>query len=170
MIITGIDPGNAGAFAFIDVENNTIEIIDMPVFEFYTTKKRVQIDPYTISNILRERNIEHVYMEEVFSSPQMGVTSAFSFGNGKGMIEGVTAALQLPMTQVKPAAWKKAMKVPADKRAAVKRASQLLPAASGTFVGPRGGIIDGRAEAALLALYGAFELGYIISGKVELKG
>jgi len=158
-VVVGIDPGNSGAIAFLDTDNCTVRIYDMPTFEFITTKKRVTIDPYAIVTFMQQYDISHVYMEEVFSSPQMGVVSSFNFGEGKGMIKGIVAAIGVPITQVKPARWKKDMKVPADKRAAVMRASQLFPGAAPAFKGPRGGIYDGRAEAALLALYGALELG-----------
>lgn len=158
-VIVGIDPGNSGALAFLDYESAIIRIVDMPTFEFTTTKNRTEVDPHTIAETMRAYEIEHVYMEEVFSSPQMGVTSAFNFGQGKGMIRGVVAALGYPMTQIKPAKWKKDMHVPADKKAAVARASQLIPGAASCFKGPRGGTLDGRAEAALLALYGALEQG-----------
>lgn len=158
-VVCGIDPGNNGALAFLDYRKALIHVIDMPTFEFTTTKNRTEIDPHGIVRALSEYKIEHVYLEEVFSSPQMGVTSAFNFGQGKGMIRGVVAALKIPLTQIKPAKWKKDMHVPADKKAAVARASQLIPGAASCFRGPRGAALDGRAEAALLALYGALELG-----------
>lgn len=167
-VIVGCDPGNNGAFAFLDVSNNTIQIFDMPTIEFETTKTRVKIDEYAIVSLLQRCDIYHIYMEEVFSSPQMGVTSAFNFGEGKGKIEGIAAALSIPITQVKPARWKKDMRVPADKRASVQRASQLIPSAAPTFKGPRGGLMDGRAEAAILALYGALELGHSPSAPLQL--
>ena len=132
----------------------------MPVNEFATkTKNKSEVDPFGIVYELGQQDVEHVYLEEVFSSPQMGVTSSFNFGEGKGMIRGVLAALQLPLTQVKPQKWKKDMRVLADKKAAVMRASQLIPGAAPVFKGPRGGTYDGRAEAAIIALYGALELG-----------
>ena len=158
-ILCGCDPGNNGAFAFLDCENHTVRLVDMPTFEFETNKKRVTIDAYGIVQQMNIQPVSHVYLEEVFSSPQMGVVSAFNFGEGKGKIEGICAALQVPLTQVKPTRWKKEMRVPVDKRAACERASQLIPGAAPHFKGPRGGILDGRAEAALLALYGALELG-----------
>lgn len=157
--ILGIDPGLSGAFAFLDVEAATVRIADMPYFEYETTKTRKKIDAYSIVQEFDRQEFHHVYMEEVFSSPQMGVTSAFNFGNGKGIIEGIVAQRGIPLTPVKPARWKKDMKVPADKRAAVQRAVQLIPGAASLFKGPKGGLLDGRAEAALLALYGALELG-----------
>lgn len=167
-VIVGIDPGNSGALAFLDTDKATVRIVDMPTFEFETTKKRVSIDPYAIVAEMQQYAIAHVYMEEVYSSPQMGVVSAFNFGEGKGKILGIVAAMGVPVTSAKPSRWKKDMKVPADKRAAVQRASQLFPGAAPAFKGPRGGIYDGRAEAALLALYGALELGCAPTAPVTL--
>lgn len=169
-VILGIDPGNSGALAFLDTDNNTVRIVDMPTFEFETTKKRVTIDPYGIVAEMQQYDIAHIYLEEVYSSPQMGVVSSFNFGEGKGKILGIAAALGVPLTSVKPARWKKDMKVPADKRASVQRASMLFPGAAPAFKGPRGGVFDGRAEAALLALYGALELGCAPTVPVILQG
>lgn len=166
--IIGIDPGNAGALAFLDPENNRMRIIDMPTFEYETTKKRVKIDPYAIKVELSAQPVSHIYLEEVHASPQMGVVSAFSFGEGKGIIKGVAAARGIPLTETKPTQWKKQMRIPADKRAAVQRASQLFPAVSPLFKGPRGGVFDGRAEAALIALFGAMELGCAPTAPVTL--
>lgn len=168
--ILGIDPGNNGALAFLDVTDAKVRLVDMPTFEFETTKKRVKIDPYSIVEEIRRQDVTHIYLEEVFSSPQMGVTSSFNFGEGKGMIEGIAAMGDIPLTQVKPTRWKKDMRVPADKRAACQRASQLIPGAAPHFKGPRGGILDGRAEAALLALYGALELGCAPTAPVTVLG
>lgn len=166
--IVGIDPGNQGALAFLDPENNRMRIVDMPTFEFETTRKRVKIDPYAIKSELAGQPVGHIYLEEVHASPQMGTVSAFSFGEGKGIIKGVAAALDIPLTETKPTQWKKQMRVPADKRATVQRSSQLFPAISPLFKGPRGGVFDGRAEAALIALYGAMELGRSPTAPVTL--
>lgn len=167
--VLGIDPGNNGALAFLDTDACTVRLVDMPTFEFETNKKRVMIDAYSIVVEMQQYPLHHIYMEDVYSSPQMGVVSAFNFGEGKGKIEGIAAALNIPITQVKPTRWKKDMRVPADKRAAVQRASQLIPGAAPYFKGPRGGLLDGRAEAAILALYGALELGCPPSQPVTVK-
>jgi hypothetical protein len=166
--IIGCDPGNKGAIAFLDPENNRMRIVDMPTFEFETTRKRVKVDPYSIVREMTAQPVANFYLEEVNASPQMGTVSAFSFGEGKGILLGVAAAIGVPTTQVKPTQWKRQMRVPADKRAAVQRASQLFPAVSHLFKGPRGGVFDGRAEAALVALYGAMELGRAPTAAVTL--
>ncbi|AMO44258.1 putative RNaseH-like domain protein [Ruegeria phage vB_RpoS-V10] len=166
--IVGVDPGNSGAFAFLDPERNLMRIVDMPTFTFETTRKRVKVDPFTIVREMTSQPVANLYLEEVNASPQMGVVSAFSFGEGKGIILGAAAAMGIPTTQVKPTEWKKQMRVPADKRAAVQRASQLFPAVADLFKGPRGGVFDGRAEAALIALFGAMELGRAPTAPVTL--
>jgi hypothetical protein len=166
--ILGIDPGLSGALAFLDPERSLMRIIDMPTFEFETTRKRVKVDPYCIAREMLLQPIANMYMEDVAASPQMGTVSAFSFGEGKGMLLGSAAAMGVPVTQIKPAQWKKLMRVPADKRAAVQRASQLFPAVASLFRGPRGGVFDGRAEAALIALFGAMELGRSPTAPVTL--
>jgi crossover junction endodeoxyribonuclease RuvC len=156
--ILGIDPGNSGALAILDPEAATMRLIDMPTFEFHTTRARVKVDPYGVVAELNRQPLTIAYVEEVNSTPQMGVVSAFSFGEGKGILLGALAAKGVPLTQVKPTVWKKQMRVPADKKAAVQRACQLFPALAPHFKGPRGGVIDGRAEAALIALFGAMEV------------
>ena len=158
-VICACDPGLSGAFAFLDPENARMRIVDMPTFEYETTRKRVKVDPYAIVREFTSQPVASFYIEDIAASPQMGVVSAFSFGEGKGILLGVAAANGTPITQVKPAQWKKLLRVPADKKAAVQRASQLFPAVASQFKGPRGGVYDGRAEAALIALFGAMELG-----------
>lgn len=167
-VICACDPGLSGAFAFLDPENARMRIVDMPTFEFETTRKRVKVDPYAIVREMNAQPVASLYIEDVAASPQMGVVSAFSFGEGKGILLGVAAANGTPITQVKPAQWKKMLRVPADKRAAVQRASQLFPAVSPLFKGPRGGVFDGRAEAALIALFGAMELGRVPTAPVTI--
>ena len=157
--VVGIDPGFEGAMAFLDPEAALMRVEDMPIFVYATTRERKRIDPYGVARELMAQNVSNIYIEEVNASPQMGVVSAFSFGEGKGILLGVAAALGIPVTMVKPTNWKRVLRVPADKRASVQRASQLFPSVASQFKGPRGGVYDGRAEAALISLFGAMELG-----------
>ena len=46
-------------------------------------------------------------LEHVTSSPQMGVTSSFTFAEGFGFVQGVLAAFFIPTQLVKPQVWKK---------------------------------------------------------------
>lgn len=49
-------------------------------------------------------------LEEVSSSPQMGVVSAFTFGRGYGKLEMALMAAEIPTDKVRPQVWQKAMR------------------------------------------------------------
>lgn len=152
MLILGVDPGLQGALAFFAVEAGTFDVHDMPVAK---TARGSKIDLVALAHMIDEKSmlggIEHAYLEYVSASPQMGVSSSFNFGRGYGGVEGVLAAHFVPTTYITPAQWKKAMRCPKDKEGARLRASQLLPAWSHLWTRKKD---DGRAEAAMIALYG----------------
>lgn len=57
-------------------------------------------------------NATFVLLEKVASSPQMGVSSSFTFGNNYGRIEGCLAASRVPHALVTPQVWQGALGVP----------------------------------------------------------
>lgn len=91
-------------------------------------------------------------MERVGAMPGNGVSSMFAFGMAAGIVQGVLGALMIPMTLITPAQWKVALRVPADKGGARARASQLIPKGAHRWPLAKH---DGRAEAALIGLYGS---------------
>jgi Holliday junction resolvasome RuvABC endonuclease subunit len=161
-LICGIDPGLNGAFAFIDIAAQTLQIEDMPTKE--KNNKR-HVDPVLVGAILNKYIPDTVFLEQVHSSPQMGVSSSFSFGRSSGIVLGAAGACGLPVTEVSPSVWKPRMGCTADKKQTVARASQLLPCGA-----PAWKLVKhtDRAEAALIALYGAVVAGYSISN-LKLK-
>ena len=59
---------------------------------------------------------------------KQGVSSTFTFGHAAGAVEGLCAAMRIPVTLVTPQAWKKrAGLIGKDKDAARSRAVQLWP-------------------------------------------
>lgn len=72
---------------------------------------------------------------------------------GYGVWRGLLAAYGIPYDVVRPQVWKRTVGLPqkADKAASVALASRLFPRLSDQLVGPRGGLIDGLAEALLIA-------------------
>lgn len=170
-VICGIDPGLSGALAFYDTATGAVETIDMPTLALSRSgKARREVDPHALAALLWRRHCGHAVVEHVTPMPsdgepdstgrrrRQGSASGFAFGKGFGVIIGVLAAVSVPMTLVRAGRWKKALDVPAAKDGARSRASQLLPAGSDQW---RLVKHDGRAEAALLALYGVRELGNI---------
>jgi crossover junction endodeoxyribonuclease RuvC len=156
-VIAGIDPGLAGALFFLDPSNPANgEAIDLPVHMLIRgAKKKRELDIAGLIGILATRSITHAFVEQVGAMPGQGVSSVFAFGKTFGAILGVVASRSIPLSLVPPVRWKRALHVPKAKDAARARASQLLPQAAEQW---RLKKHDGRAEAALIALYGAREL------------
>lgn len=148
--IVGIDPGLSGALAFYDSLGLITE--DMPTLEFARGgKSKRDLDLQALAHLIRVHGPVHAYVEQVGAMPGQGVSSMFAFGKTYGGILGVLAALKVPVTLVPPQRWKKVLGVPAGKDGARARASQLIPAHAAQWPLKKH---DGRAEAAMLALYG----------------
>lgn len=152
MNIVGVDPGLSGALAMIDTDDWTIRIEDMPREVGMAGKNAVS--PTGVVNLMNRFVPDYVFVEEVWSSPQMGVTSAFSFGRSLGIILGASASRSM-LTLVKPTVWKSSTHTPRDKGQARRRAQELFPSACHLFARTKD---DGRAEAAILAFYGLLSL------------
>jgi Holliday junction resolvasome RuvABC endonuclease subunit len=161
-VICGIDPGLNGAFAFIDLEDKTLEIVDMPTKE--KNGKR-HVDPVAVGAILNQYLPDQAFLEQVHSSPQMGVSSSFSFGRSSGIILGAAGASCVPVTEVPPSVWKPRMGCSADKKQTVAQATKLIPSGASAWKLVKH---TDRAEAALIALYGAVVGGRIV-GPLTLK-
>jgi crossover junction endodeoxyribonuclease RuvC len=157
-MIVGVDPGLSGALFFFDPHNPvTGESVDLPVHLLTRgSKNKREIDIAGLIGILALRRLTHAFVEQVGAMPGQGVSGVFAFGKTYGILLGVLAARSIPLTPVAPVRWKRALGVPKAKDAARARASQLLPQAAHQWPLKKH---DGRAEAALLALYGARELG-----------
>ncbi len=167
MIIVGADPGLDGALAAYDTDTaRIVAMITMPALKLAKGKgTKREISLQTLVVLIRQEitglfpKIDRAFVERVSSSPQQGVTSAFAFGRGYGAIEGIIAALGWPVEYVTPQKWKKALAVPAEKDDARARACQLMPLDAELWT-PQRGVVNaaqcsGRAEAALISLYGA---------------
>jgi crossover junction endodeoxyribonuclease RuvC len=150
-LIVGLDPGLSGGIALLGLDG-ALKVLDMPTVEIDRGgKARREIDTAALADLLRDAGAAHAWLERVASRPGQGVASMFAFGRGVGQIEGVLAALRLPMSYVTPQAWRKALRVPDGKDGSRLRASQIMPAYAGEW---RRAKDDGRAEAALIAMYG----------------
>jgi crossover junction endodeoxyribonuclease RuvC len=68
------------------------------------------------------------------------------------MVEGVVSALRMPMQYVTPQRWQKDLNVRDGKDGSRQRAAELFPAYAHLFALKKW---DGRADAALMAYWGA---------------
>ena len=163
--LIAIDPGLTGALACYDVGAGRLDVIDMPTQEIVkksarknpkTGKKpsRDVIDEVELMALLTTFNdlgYTNLFIEQVGGIPGQSAPAAFTFGYGVGLIVGVARALGMRVERVPAATWKAKLRVPADKREARKRASEILP--THAHLWPFQKDAD-RAEAAMLAVYG----------------
>ena len=141
--IAAIDPGKTGAIALL-YPCGFLDVHDMPIID-------KEINARAIADLFDEFTPAHIYIESV-NSHGMGRQSAFNFGQGVGVLKGVMAALEIPWTPVSPAKWKKHFNLNRDKAASRATATRLFPKFSHYFKRAKD---HGRAEAALIALWGS---------------
>ncbi len=150
----GIDPGCSGALSYYD--GKELLVYDMPYFEVTKGKfKRKVIDVKGLKKVLEEIPYgiyrPHVYIEQVSAMPGNAATTMFSFGEGYGALKATIILMDFAHSFISPQTWKKKMGCTKDKDTSRLIASQLLPAHSHNWDRKKD---DGRAEAALIALYG----------------
>jgi Holliday junction resolvasome RuvABC endonuclease subunit len=123
-IYIGIDPGINGGIAVI--HSNSAVAYKMP---------QTNSDLWELILEIKEiSKIEELHikccLEAVSSSPQMGVCSAFTFGQGFGHLEMALTAARIPYERVRPQAWQKTMGclTKGDKNVSKRRAQELFPA------------------------------------------
>lgn len=139
MITIGIDPGKNGGIAVID-----------ELGKAYADKMPETLqDLFELFNSFRlcyDGNCR-AYLEQVHSSPQQGVVSAFTFGNGFGHLEMALTACGIPFERIRPQAWQKALgcMTKGDKNVSKRRAQELFPSLK---------ITHSTADALLIAEYG----------------
>jgi len=147
-LAVGIDPGKSGALCALD-ENMDPEFHECP-------------GPHSMAGIVRGLLLRSsppvaFYLEKVHAMPRQGVTSMFNFGMNFGQWQGVLAMTGVPVVLVTPAEWQRGLVFKSDgaspKARALAAARRLFPNCD-HFNGPRGGVKDGRVDAALLAYYG----------------
>jgi crossover junction endodeoxyribonuclease RuvC len=154
VIAIGIDVGVVGAIALVNGEGELLAVYDMPVLNDGPAKRR-SVNAPLLADIVAKSHAATAFVEFVGARPGEGPTGAFAFGRSRGVIEGVTAALGLPVTFLTPPVWKRAIGITPGKDgakdAARSEAIRRWPDKAGLFARARD---DGRAEAALIAVAG----------------
>lgn len=151
--LIAVDPGITGALAFYDAGSGRLDIVDMPSM-VVGPGQRKGINEIELEALLRtfcEMGYNIAFVEQVGGMPGQSAPHAFTFGYGAGLLRGILRGLGMRIEPVRPQVWKTRLKVPADKSAARARASELLPAHAHFWPLVKH---DGRAEAALLSVYG----------------
>jgi crossover junction endodeoxyribonuclease RuvC len=145
-----IDPGLSGAIA-VFIDDVLIDVVDMPTHELTRNgKAKRQIAAADLAGIFTQHDPRHVIVEKVSAMPGQGVTSMFSFGRSLGVVEGIVAAYDIPVTYVTPGVWTKGIGRGAGKDASRSRACELYPSHQKQFARVKD---DGRADAVLIGAW-----------------
>ena len=144
------DPGSKGAFCLLLPKFNKAS------FKSTEDKPSDLID--WIEQIKNEYNLRLIMIEDVHSLPLVSAKSNFSFGYNLGVVTTIAIASKVMVDKVNPKKWQKFIGVTA-KGDAIKKdvaaiATRLYPEAN--IYGPRGGLLDGRSDALMIAHYAAY--------------
>jgi crossover junction endodeoxyribonuclease RuvC len=153
-VLLGVDPGIHGGMAIVAIEDGAaprlVEAIDIPVIGV-GAKERV--DVIAVRDFVDRHKPIRALIERSQAMPKQGASSGFKYGRATGAIEAAITLCLIPIEFVEPSAWKKFFRLPGkDKEGGRQQALQLFPAAHAALARKRD---HGRAEASLIALYGA---------------
>lgn len=110
-----------------------------------------------------ESDIPMIMIEDVHSLHGMSAKSNFQFGRNVGLIHGILAITKIGIDLVAPKVWQKevgvsvpatikgAARAKAMKKATAEVCKRLYPTVD--IYGPKGGLIDGKADALMIAHY-----------------
>ena len=144
--IVAMDPGLSGAVAFYWIADpDRVDVHDMPVVD-------KQVNAAELVMLLRLRKPKAAVIEQMQPMGKMGAASSMKLGRNFGVLIGVVTALEIPMQLAQPSRWKKAMRLTADKEHSRRIAIERFPRDAASFKRKKD---EGRAEAALLALWAA---------------
>lgn len=146
----GVDPGFTGAVAVYCPHANLLNVQDMPVTK--DAKGRIMIDNIKLYEMLRPTGKVFATVEHVGAMPKQGVSSVWRFAEGYGALKMAILAHRIPMELVRPNIWKKHFGLSKDKGASRGLICQKFPDMAEQFARVKD---DGRAEAALIAIYGS---------------
>lgn len=147
----GIDVGASGAIAVLDKGGHLLDSMPMPTFK---DGKSSRVNAAALAGWLAGYDAAKMaFVERVGAMPGQGVSSMFGFGHSAGVVDGVLAALHIPVTLVTPQSWKKtAGLIGKDKDAARTIAARLYPFERTLDLKGKG---QALADAILIARHGA---------------
>lgn len=117
--VCGVDPGAGGGIGLIGVAENFYLVHPLPDTE---------MDCVDLFQEYASR-IDILALEKVHSFPGQGVASTFTFGKNYGFLRGVIMTLKIPLVDVTPSVWMKALgcQTKGDKNVTKSMAQQLFP-------------------------------------------
>jgi|GEM_PF-1001442 len=154
----GIDPGFNGAVAVMNAAGSYLRVYDMPVAEGKRDRDRELDLPglRDLFGVLRRLPDVAVGIEWPTTRPGEGAERAERFGRQKGILHAFAFLKGLEFFLIPPNLWKGRLGLDGkDVAGANQRAAEFFDAYyqehAGLIRGPKGGILDGRMDALLIA-------------------
>ena len=156
----GIDPGAKGSLCLLDTVTKEQHFMHTP---------GGLVTSWEVYNWVLGANLDHrisaIAIENVHAISKTSAGSSFKFGFNVGALHGIIGCTGIGLEMVQPKLWQKECGVrfkkgatPAQKKKAVAAvALQLYPKAD--IFGPQGGLLDGRADALMIAHYLSIKYG-----------
>lgn len=160
MLIAGIDPGFSGAVALLTPDGGLENVLDMPTVKITGGQ---EIDLHALARLLSAAGIGRAFVEKQWTRQHDGKTQAFKSGGAYVAVLMGLATLGIPYEKPTPQAWTKALRLAKGKDANRQRAVEIWPERAHQFAPVGKG--SGRADAALIGLYGVRSLANIARGE-----
>ena len=158
MMYVGLDPGFSGALGTI--HEGRCSVVDMPVRRRGNGEGYNALDlPVLIQYIPRAPEGPVKFgLENPTTRPGEGAERSFRFGRQVGNLEAIILALGGDLTLIPPATWTSRLGFPGKQydnalEIRAKYWCDHYPEYKDLIYGPRGGILDGRLDALLIAHY-----------------
>jgi crossover junction endodeoxyribonuclease RuvC len=152
MIVLGVDPGIHGGLAIVGNDADRaimVDAIDIPVVG---SGARERVDAIAVQNFIQRHAPTFALIERAQAMPRQGASSGFKYGRAVGALETAIILCGVPFEIAEASAWKRFRHLPGkDKERSRQRALELFPSSHALLARKRD---HGRAEAALIALYG----------------
>ena len=150
MRICGIDPGSNGAICVLDRNDSTY-------IAFCDLKKSTT---YDIAIWLFDQKVTYIWIEDIHSLYGMSAKSNFNFGKNLGVVTTISEIISKgdnsKIHTVTPKIWQQYIGVTKKgkhiKKNVADIAKKLYPNVE--IHGKRGGLLDGRSDACMVAYYG----------------
>lgn len=127
-----------------------LDAIDIPTAG---TGAKERIDVLAVHAWIIQHAPQYAFVERAQAMPGQGASSGFKYGRAVGALEAAVTCCGIPLTIIEPSMWKTFHGLHGgDKEGGRQRALQLFPAAHALLARRKD---HGRAEAALIALFGA---------------
>lgn len=146
-----VDPGASGSICIYIPETKKIH--------FMSTAAKPKDIAQFFNQAQSELNLVITVIEDVHAIFGVSAKSNFNFGYNTGLITGIIQGTGAGIDRVTPKIWQKHVGVKAKGKEIKKDVAgiceRMFPDAD--IYGPRGGLLDGRSDALMIAVYAAYK-------------